>query len=567
MRLRHAFAAALIAALASWAFADSFPDVPEDHWAYDAIARLAQAGLLVGYPDGKMHPQRAMTRYEFAMAIARILSNLPSAGPKGERGPAGPEGPPGPQGPAGPQGPRGPQGPPGPPGPQGPPGPSRVDEQEIAALVRALTHEFADELKKLGVDVEAVHRHVDDLQDRVEALESQKKVDIGGWIDYRIGWAGRVEGGHGFDALSARVYFDYSWDESKRAYIALRCSDEYAPYSVTGVTIGEGPRWRSYPGNTPEFMFGNGGNRFWLEEAWMRFDKPRWSLTIGRQIFSYGLGILFDNQRRGIQGLRYQRRQLFGHSLDFDIFFGGSSYDWMPLPNEPDNNDEFVVMRLCYRRPGWSIAVNYKPEGVGTERDIGGDLWVHLGGDRHLYFEYARMRNHCNRPLFHGSHPPEAMMGIMDLVKAEDGWLQFYYSRVEPEFDEIYSIIHPYWEILQHDRPWNMLPWEIWLRHPPAITNLQIFGIRGGTHIGSWPIDVCYYDCSSVSVDWWDSSILDDLWFDKLWAVRTQQEIADGVTAHLTYGAASNSRSGPAHALARNWLLAIDRALCHSSYQ
>ena len=49
------------------------PDVPWDHWAYDAIAELYDAGLLEGYPDGTFKGKNNLTRYEFAVALARLL--------------------------------------------------------------------------------------------------------------------------------------------------------------------------------------------------------------------------------------------------------------------------------------------------------------------------------------------------------------------------------------------------------------------------------------------------------------------------------------------------------------
>ncbi|WP_157947626.1 S-layer homology domain-containing protein [Abditibacterium utsteinense] len=56
-----------------------FQDVPRDHWAYAALQKLAAAGVLEGYPPtGDFRGQRAMTRYEFAVAIARLLNTLPS---------------------------------------------------------------------------------------------------------------------------------------------------------------------------------------------------------------------------------------------------------------------------------------------------------------------------------------------------------------------------------------------------------------------------------------------------------------------------------------------------------
>ena len=51
-----------------------FPDVPEEHWARDAVANLAANGLVEGYPDGTFKGDRAATRYELAMVIARFLA-------------------------------------------------------------------------------------------------------------------------------------------------------------------------------------------------------------------------------------------------------------------------------------------------------------------------------------------------------------------------------------------------------------------------------------------------------------------------------------------------------------
>lgn len=52
-----------------------FPDVPENHWAYDYVATLAGNGIIVGYPDGKFGVDRMMTRYEMAALIYRAIQN------------------------------------------------------------------------------------------------------------------------------------------------------------------------------------------------------------------------------------------------------------------------------------------------------------------------------------------------------------------------------------------------------------------------------------------------------------------------------------------------------------
>lgn len=50
-----------------------FPDVPENHWAYEYIGRLATAGIVEGYPDGMFNGNRMMSRYEFAAMLYRAL--------------------------------------------------------------------------------------------------------------------------------------------------------------------------------------------------------------------------------------------------------------------------------------------------------------------------------------------------------------------------------------------------------------------------------------------------------------------------------------------------------------
>ena len=50
-----------------------FPDVPSNHWAYDAVYALSERGLVEGYPDGTFGGDRMMTRYEFAQIVYRAI--------------------------------------------------------------------------------------------------------------------------------------------------------------------------------------------------------------------------------------------------------------------------------------------------------------------------------------------------------------------------------------------------------------------------------------------------------------------------------------------------------------
>src|SRR5579862_8717901 len=55
---------------------DNFPDVPDNHWAYEALKRMKSEGLLVGYPDGLFRGNRPATRYELAVAVHATYVHL-----------------------------------------------------------------------------------------------------------------------------------------------------------------------------------------------------------------------------------------------------------------------------------------------------------------------------------------------------------------------------------------------------------------------------------------------------------------------------------------------------------
>ena len=52
-----------------------FPDVPSNHWAYEAVSDLSRRGLVEGYPDGTFGGDRMLTRYEFAQIVYRAIQD------------------------------------------------------------------------------------------------------------------------------------------------------------------------------------------------------------------------------------------------------------------------------------------------------------------------------------------------------------------------------------------------------------------------------------------------------------------------------------------------------------
>lgn len=197
----------LLAVLAIPAFAQGpFADVPTDHWAYQAVNDLQQRGILLGYPDGTFQGKRAITRYEFAVAIARILGTIQPTTTQ-------------------------------------PFDPSGL-ERRISALearqipdvsnfatkadldtLRRLMDQFRDELAALGVDVDALKRQVAALNDRVAAVErEQARVKVNGEV-----WAG---------AIATNVDEGLPFDRDNRAFPTTATTDDYLE-SVTAIFNGK----------------------------------------------------------------------------------------------------------------------------------------------------------------------------------------------------------------------------------------------------------------------------------------------------------------------------------------
>ena len=138
-----------------------FADVPVDHWAYKAVDTLQKDGVVIGYPDGTYGGKRAMTRYEFAVAIARLLDKLPKPDmsmyvthdelntaltPYAKLSDL-----------------------------------AGLAKQSDLDALKKLVDEFQTELTTLGVDLDATKRRLDALEGRVAAIEKEiKRVQISG---------------------------------------------------------------------------------------------------------------------------------------------------------------------------------------------------------------------------------------------------------------------------------------------------------------------------------------------------------------------------------------------------
>ncbi len=539
---------------------DPSQTVPQDHWAYDAVKQLADVGIIIGYPNGSFRGDRGISRYEFAMAISRMLEGLnKQAGIAGKRGPRGLPGQAGPQGPAGPKGEPGPAGPAGIAGPTGPAGVAGpLDEAAIGALVDRLFAEFKDDLRKVRADADQLHSDVQKLDTSIGALEATPRTRVGGWVNYRIGTAGdSIDGRFMRDVLTARVGLEHDINPNTTARLSLKVTDAQVPLSELGFETFEGnpqgePQYRGFMNN-----YGNsrGSETVWLDEAnvTIRGNCQKW--TIGRQFQSYGLGLVANNIRGGIQGVRWEKGRLFGSPRwSLDSFLGGAEYDfgmwrWGNTPPATPTlfygrNDVYGSQHLGYERENWGLGLNKLWAGVGEEDAASINGWKRLGGDRYLYFEHAREWHHANRPTYHAKSRAHSTMVVADLVKKPKWWLQGFYSSTDPEYDVQYTSLHPYFETFQPNSfgtvTGNVFQWERWLRNPLVAPNLDVLGGKLQTRVRGLPLTLSYYHVSSFSGSvhpWWYDSPVHNLAFNQLVGVELEKPITCNLKMMLTYAA------------------------------
>jgi len=66
----------VVLTLAAFVYAQSFSDVPVNHWAYEAVTTLSKLGIISGMPDGTFQGNNPMTRYQVAVALKKLMDYL-----------------------------------------------------------------------------------------------------------------------------------------------------------------------------------------------------------------------------------------------------------------------------------------------------------------------------------------------------------------------------------------------------------------------------------------------------------------------------------------------------------
>jgi len=357
-----------------------FQDVPRDHWAYNALQKLAAAGIVEGYPPaGDYRGQRALTRYEFAVAIARLLDKLPQQTITDLTGIN-----------------------------------TRLDALEarpipdinraqVNDLIAALQREFRDELARLG-------GRVDTLEGRVTTLENRvvppPRLTITPSILHHTGVANYISNGgtgtrgsgrtflRGVDALGntappnafgsglgnnpfpvAPRRDDFGEDQANKKFsytdLEVRLTDRVSDRLSLNAAL------RSLGSNQEDPWAGDSEGGIYIREAYASADLSSrnfgfirgLSTTLGRQRTKIAQGILYDNDLSPTDQLR----------ADFNIGpialtgLVGTTNNVTTLQQNvnPGNTDPYVdqgaIRYLSTGNPGLQNFVGFADAGVVTD--------------------------------------------------------------------------------------------------------------------------------------------------------------------------------------------------------
>ncbi len=174
-KLAVLMAVVVVFAFAVPVLANPFVDVPMNHWAYDAVAQLAAKGILQGYPDGTFQGTKPMTRYEFAVATARALAYVEN----------------------------------------------HYASKEDLAVIQKLVVEFQDELKALGVKVDAIDKRLGVVEKGLNGFNFSGEFRFD--AEFKSGNAAATTDEENFSLSRARIYVTKQVDD--KVYVWLRIDD------------------------------------------------------------------------------------------------------------------------------------------------------------------------------------------------------------------------------------------------------------------------------------------------------------------------------------------------------
>ncbi len=424
--LSAVIAAAIVVPTAARA-QENFPDVDDNHWAYEALLRMKNEGLLVGYPDGFFRGGRPASRYEMAVAIHATYQRLKNITDGLERqiealknagGNTGS-------------------------------GVSKADldalKQQLEALkndvnalrsrdiadLRRLTEEFQKELANMGVDIETMKKSLSDLEARVTALEKRKlPVDINGDVNlvlmagysdtnYGVTVDGRPTG-YGRGSMSGNfVGADKDLTILHEAAIKLTSTNETGPKFRT--TLVYGNMFGEDPGPSDPSVFGDqsstlagapfqeGTSDWYAQEFAIQFDTSLAGLGFSADVGRVGYKIspyifqrpdntpYYANERwdngkwtfdGGILGFNFGAAKLdvFGGRNSSVVSSNGRAINPMIAGT---TSDPFAFGRpVGLTSDGLASGGTYSRNTIAVDRSLGANLGIPLGENGKINLAY-----------------------------------------------------------------------------------------------------------------------------------------------------------------------------------
>lgn len=297
--LKYALFTVLGMAVVAPAMAQNFPDVPENHWAYEALDSLKREGILVGYPDGLFRGPRNATRYELAIAIHATYKKLMGiTNGLSEQIKALEEKIDG----------------------TGEPGDLKGLRDQLAALqsqvdgmkgwgdevagLKKLAEKFEKELASLGVDVAALQKDLTDIEKRLTAVEKRSfAVDISGDASLLV-IAGNSRDGFSGMNKEGRIV-----GVNENTLGAAGMTKDLNVYHEAAITLKgtntEGPKWHATlvygnvmgPGGYPDMASRPGGpytnttGEMYVDSLGVAFDTSLLGLPFSAEIGRIGVEV------------------------------------------------------------------------------------------------------------------------------------------------------------------------------------------------------------------------------------------------------------------------------------
>ena len=466
-----------------------FQDVPLTHWAYPALQKLAAAGVLEGYPPtGNFIGQRPMTRYEFAVAIARLLDKIGSPQDLSaiynrldtlEGRPAGTVTPPF-------------------------DGSNLLTRDQLNAILEPLQIEFRDELARLGARVDALENRVGTLETRVTP---PPRLTFAPALLHREGYASYI-GGQGRNFLTNNiatannnggltpnnlvgtpgVFTDgtqggytnprastYTKDIARKKFsytdLELRLTDRVSDRISLNAAL------RSLGSNQEDPWVGDSAGGVYIREAYASLDLTdrRFlglsgiTASIGRQRTAIAQGLLYDNQLQptdqmrgdailgpvtltGIAGTQNDVAVLNGNNFSDPYSTMGAVRYLTSGPdgrqqlnvgtpsafgNTPANDNETILRGAVnvFKIAGRPVALGYTRLFDGYRRQEGDSFDVSLPlFNRTIGFEYVRQYRQADGTDFKGNKP-SAYNATLNVLRTNVLDLNVAYGYAEGDFE------------------------------------------------------------------------------------------------------------------------------------